>query len=246
MPLRKTLTPLGGSLAVILDKPILQSLDWDKHSILQLSIEGGAIVLRAEPRRSATSREELQPWARHLFLQLANGTEAAEDLVEEVRRFANALHALVKDKKLGQLPSSSEHKDLLAWIQKVVVFLEHREAPRRPIFTREVAREVLEELAKAHGMFVEVTAARSFGGGSPSVVAGVLWALLAEERVEVHPDSTAIRPALERMRQQGRVPQTLPSSLADALTNGVTLLRLTPAGGDYLYELRKSEPASGG
>jgi hypothetical protein len=131
---------------------------------------------------------------------------------------------------------------LLAWIQKVVEHLDHREAPPPPIFTRIIAGEILEELARAQGTFVEVTAARRFAGASPSIVAGVLWSLLARELVEVHPDSGTIRPALDRLRQQGRVPQTLPRSLTDAFTNGVTSLRLTPAGGDYLHELRRRGP----
>jgi antitoxin component of MazEF toxin-antitoxin module len=241
MALRKTLTPIGGSLGVIIDKPILQSLDLDKHSVLQLSIENGAIVLRAEPRRAASSREELHRWARHLLLQLSNSVDAPDELTEEISRLAVAFRVLTREKKLGQGPSSSKHEALLAWTQKVVELLDHREAPAPPIFTRVVAGEILEELARAQGTFVEVTASRRFGGASSSVVAGVLWSLLARELVEVHPDSSSIRPALERLRQQGRVPQTLPSSLTDALINGVTLLRLTPAGGDYLHELRRRE-----
>jgi antitoxin component of MazEF toxin-antitoxin module len=237
MALRKTLSPIGGSLGVIIDKPILQSLDLDRHSVLQLSIENGAIVLRAEPQRSASSREELQRWARHLMLRLAKSSEAPDELTEEVSRLSAAFRILVKDKKLGPAPSSSKPEALLAWAQKIVEHLDQREAPPPPIYTRVVAGEILEELARAQGTFVEVTAARS-----SSVVAGVLWSLLARELVEVHPDSSSIRPALERLRQQGRIPQTLPTSLTDALTNGVTLLRLTPAGGDYLHELRRREP----
>lgn len=242
MALRKTLSPIGGSLGVIIDKPILQSLDLDRHSVLQLSIENGAIVLRAEPQRSASSREELQRWARHLMLRLARSSEAPDELTEEVSRLSAAFRVLVKDKKLGPAPSSSKPEALLAWAQKIVEHLDHREAPPPPIYTRVVAGEILEELARAQGTFVEVTAARRFAGASSSVVAGVLWSLLARELVEVHPDSSSVRPALERLRQQGRIPQTLPTSLTDALTNGVTLLRLTPAGGDYLHELRRREP----
>jgi len=113
--------------------------------------------------------------------------------------------------------------------------------PTKPIFTRQVALAILEELADARGTFREITAARPFANASPDVVAGVLWFLLARGYVEVHSDSHTIRPMLDRLRQQGRVPETLPDSLADSLKNGVTLLRMTALGGEQLHELRRSE-----
>ena len=48
---------------------------------------------------------------------------------------------------------------------------------------------------------------------------------------------------LDRFRQHGRVPETAPDSIAAGLANGVTLLRLTAAGGEYLHELRTTERA---
>jgi hypothetical protein len=116
----------------------------------------------------------------------------------------------------------------------------------RPILTRQVALEVLEVLADARGTFREITAARPFANASPDVVAGVLWFLLARGHVEVHPDSHTIRPTLEHLRRQGRVPEHAPESVAESFKQGVTLLRLTPLGGDYLHELRKTERGEGG
>lgn len=104
---------------------------------------------------------------------------------------------------------------------------------------------MLEDLADARGTFREITAARPFANASPEVVASVLWFLLARGYVEVHADSHTIRPTLEHLRRHGRVPEHAPESVAESFKQGVTLLRLTPLGGDHLHELRKSERGEG-
>lgn len=243
--MRKTLTTIGGSLGVIVDKPILEALGIRKNTILNLSIESDALVIRAEPQRSTSSREEFNDWARSLLVRLAQASEGApsDELVAEIGRFEQTIPLFfsARTSNAGRPDSSSVHA-LRVWMQDIGEQLTAQlPPPTKPIFTRQVALAVLEELADARGTFREITAARPFVNASPDVVAGVLWFLLARGYVEVHSDSHTIRPMLERLRQQGRVPEHLPDSVADSLKNGVTLLRITPLGGEHLHELRASE-----
>lgn len=240
--MRKTLTSIGSSFGIIIDKPILEVLGITKNTILDLSVESDALVIRAQPQRAASSREEFDDWARSLLVRLLQASEesSADDLAEELGRFEQTL-PLFFPAKTARRPASTSVRDLRAWMQKVGEQLTAQKPPTpKPIFTRQVALAVLEELADARGTFREITAARPFANATPDVVAGVLWFLLARGYIEVHSDSHTIRPMLERMRQQGRVSESLPDSLADSFKNGVTLLRLTPLGGDYLHELRKT------
>ena len=242
--MRKTLTAIGSSLGVLIDKPILEVLGIGKHTVLDLSIEANALVIRAQAPRSASSREEFGDWARSLLVRLSQAADdsPADELAEEIGRFEQTLPLFIQLKApKARRPTSMTARDRRAWLQKIWEQLEAQRPPAaKPIFTRQVSLAVLEELADARGAFQEITAARPFANASPDVVAGVLWFLLARGHIEVHPESRTIRPMLERMRQQGRVPDSLPDSLAESFKNGVTLLRLTPSGGEYLHELRKS------
>ncbi|MBX3160809.1 MAG: AbrB/MazE/SpoVT family DNA-binding domain-containing protein [Deltaproteobacteria bacterium] len=240
--MRKTLTAIGSSFGVIIDKPILEVLGIGKNTILDLSVEADALVIRSQPQRAATSREEFEDWARSLLVRVLQASEesSADDLADELGRFEQALPLFVPT-KTARRPARTTAHDLQAWMRKVVEQLTAQRPPTpKPIFTREVARALLDELADARGTFREITAAQPFAQASPDIVAGVLWFLLARGYIELHPESHTVRPVLERMRQQGRVPDSLPDSLADSFKNGVTLLRLTPLGGEYLHELRTS------
>lgn len=249
--MRKTLSSIGSSLGIIIDKPILEALGITKATILHLSIESGAIVLRPEPRRTSSSREELEDWARSLLVRVSATSEDAlsDELVAEIERFEQTLPMFLDPKRsIARRGQPSAPRDARAWLQQIVQeLLALRPPPPRPILTRQVALEVLEELAAARDTFREITAARPFANATPDVVAGVLWFLLAKGYVEAHRDSHTIRPTLEHLRRQGqgRVPEHAPESVIESFTRGVTLLRLTPLGGDYLHELRKSERGEG-
>jgi antitoxin component of MazEF toxin-antitoxin module len=243
--MRKSLSSVGSSLGVIIDKPILEALGITRATILDLSIEGGAIVLRPAPRRTGSSHEELEDWARSLLVRVSATSDDVlpDDLVAELERLEQTLPLFIEVKS-SSVPRtrSSVPSDARAWLQQIVHELNARRPPSpRPILTRQVALEVLEELADARGTFREITAARPFANASPDVVAGVLWFLLTRGYVEVHADSHTIRPTLEHLRRQGRIPEHAPESIAESFKEGVTLLRLTPLGGDHLHELRKSE-----
>ena len=243
--MRKTLSSIGSSLGIIIDKPILEALGIEKNSILDMSIEGSALVIRAEPKRAASSREELEEWARSLVVRLsAHSDEAlAEDLAAEIERFEQILPLFTNiGTPSARRPNAYRSQELRSWMKQIVHQMNaQRPAPPKPILTRQVALALLEDLSDARDTFREVTAARPYAGASPSFVAGVIWFLLAQGYVEVHADSSTIRPTLERFRNHGRVPESPPDSLADSLKNGVTLLRMTPLGGEYLHELRTSE-----
>lgn len=246
--MRKTLTAIGGSLGIVIDKPILQVLGIDKGTILDFSVEDGALVIRPSPRRAASSREELEEWARSLLVRLAaaSETDSPSELSGEVERFEQTLTVLLHGQAAEAmnlpLPASRDLPALRSWIRHIVErLLSQRPPSPKPILPRQVALEVLEDLSDTGGVFREITAARSYANAPLSVVAQVLWFLVAREYVEVPQDSSTIRPALDRFRQQGRIPETLPESLAESFKNGVILLRLTPAGGEHLHELRESE-----
>ncbi len=247
--MRKTLSNVGSSLGIVIDKPILEALGITKATILDLSIEGGALVLRPEPRRTGSSREELEDWARSLLVRASTTSEdvLADDLVAEIERFEQTMPLFLDAKRsIARRGEASAPRQARAWLQQIVQeLIAGRPPPPRPILTRQVALEVLEVLEDARGTFREITAARPFANATPDMVAGVLWFLLAKGYVEVHPDSHTIRPTLEHLRRQGRVPEHAPESVAESFKQGVTLLRLTPLGGDYLYELRKSERGEG-
>lgn len=238
MALRKTLSTIGSSLGLIIDKPLLDALGISKTTILDLSIDDGALIIRVEPKRSASSRAELQDWARSLLVRLAATSEDLPplELAAELERFAQLLPTFDVQIKA---PATHGTRDLQGWMNRVVTHLIARKPAPKPIITRQVALAVLEELADARGTFREITAARPFANASPDVVAGVLWFLLAHGHVEVHADSSTIRPVLERLRQRGRIPESLPDSLADSFKNGVTLLRMTALGGEHLDQLRR-------
>ena len=243
--MRKTLSNVGSSLGIIIDKPILEALGITKATILDLSIEGGAIVLRPEPRRTGSSREEFEDWARSLLVRISATSDDVlpDDLVAELERLEQTLPLFIDVKpSSARRAGASAPREARAWLQQIVQELNaRRPPPPRPILTRQVALEVLEELADARGTFREITAARPFANAPPDVVAGVLWFLLARGYVEVHADSHTIRPTLEHLRRQGRVPEHAPASVAESFKQGMTLLRLTPLGGDHLHELRMSE-----
>lgn len=238
--LRKTLSTVGGSLALIIDKPLLEALGISKTSVLDVSIEDGALLVRAAPKRSASSKAELHEWARALLVRVAASSDETlpAELEAELDRFEQVLP--IFDLRIEATRGTETHARQ-AWLQQIVMSLVARPPAPVPILTRQVALAVLEDLARGHGAFREVTAARPFANASPDVVANVLWFLLVRGYVQVHPDSTTIRPTLDRLGQQGRVPSTPPASIADALRNGVTLLRMTPAGGEHLHQLRQSE-----
>lgn len=264
--MRKTLSSIGGSLGIIIDKPILEALGITKTTILNLSIEGGALLIRPEPQRSGSSREEFEDWARSLLVRVSAWSEDVlpKDLVDEIARFEETLPIFINLETSGEHPARSSRppdklirhsvkrikvepvarssREVRAWLQQVVQQLSARKPPPpRPILTRQTALAVLEELADARGTYREITAARPFAGASPDVVAHVLWFLLSKGYAEVHPDSSTIRPTLEHLRRHGQVPESVPDSLTDSFQHGVTLLRLTARGGDYLHELRNSE-----
>ncbi len=243
--MRKTLSSIGSSLGIVIDKPILEALGITKATILDLSIEGGAIVLRPEPRRTSSSREELEDWARSLLVRVSatSDDDLPDELAAELERFEQTLPLFVDAKQpSGRRARPTAPREARAWLQRIVQeLIAGRPPPPRPILTRQVALEVLEVLADARDTFREITAARPFANAAPDVVAAVLWFLLAKGYVEVHPDSHTIRPTLEHLRRQGRIPEHAPESVAESFKQGVTLLRLTPLGGDYLHELRKSE-----
>ena len=55
MPLVKKLTNVGGSRAVVLPKPFLDQLAIDENGEVEISVEGGRIIV--EPHRNATGAE---------------------------------------------------------------------------------------------------------------------------------------------------------------------------------------------
>lgn len=242
--MRKTLSPVGSSLGLLIDKPILEALGIDRHTVLELTIEDAAIVIRPQKARSISSRDQIEEWARSLVVRLSASPDKSPDLVAEVERLEEALTLFLPDRPRSS-PASVTLDDLRKRTRQTLQeLLATKASPSPPIFTRQVSLAILEELAAARGSYLEITAARRFAGADSSVVASVLWFLIARGYLEVHPESTAIRPALERYRKQGAIPENLPAMLSESLTQGMTLLRLSPAGGEYLYQLRASEGAS--
>ena len=49
MPLLKKLTPIGSSMGLILDRPVLEMVGIDGNTVVELSTQGRAIIVRAAP-----------------------------------------------------------------------------------------------------------------------------------------------------------------------------------------------------
>jgi antitoxin component of MazEF toxin-antitoxin module len=47
MPLLKKLTPIGNSMGLILDRPLLNLVGIDENTLVQLTTKGGSIIVRA-------------------------------------------------------------------------------------------------------------------------------------------------------------------------------------------------------
>lgn len=63
----KTLTPIGNSLGLIIDKPILKLLNIERDTELEISTDGESLVIRPRSRQSTNPGR-----------QAMNTTEAAE------------------------------------------------------------------------------------------------------------------------------------------------------------------------
>jgi antitoxin MazE len=62
--MRKTLTTIGNSLGLIIDRPILELLHIDKDTLLEIETDGKALIIRPAPadarkRRIRESTERL-------------------------------------------------------------------------------------------------------------------------------------------------------------------------------------------
>ncbi|MDR3550293.1 MAG: AbrB/MazE/SpoVT family DNA-binding domain-containing protein [Candidatus Babeliales bacterium] len=53
--MNKKLTKHGNSLALVIDKPILQLLKIDEHTTLEISIEGNALIIRTAKKKKVKS-----------------------------------------------------------------------------------------------------------------------------------------------------------------------------------------------
>lgn len=67
----KKLTKHGNSLALIIDKPILQMLDISEQTELNLSIEDGTLVISPVAKKKIRSAEEIKKIAREVMTEYA-------------------------------------------------------------------------------------------------------------------------------------------------------------------------------
>jgi antitoxin MazE len=68
----KKLTKHGNSLALIIDKPILQMLDISEHTELNLSIEDGTLVISPVTKKKLRSSAEIQKIAEEIMDKYAD------------------------------------------------------------------------------------------------------------------------------------------------------------------------------
>lgn len=237
--IRKTLTSIGNSMGVVIDRPILDLLGISKNTVLSLELRDDALVIYPERARGASSADELFEWARSLLVRLESASDdPSPALDDELVRFDVVRRVFHPNPRshppLADVPAAR------VWMRRVVEqHLRSQPPPEPPIITRTIAREVLEELAEARGAYREITAGRPYAGAAPDLVANVLWFLIARAHVELHPESRVLRPIVERLRMQQALSDHVPESVMSPLSEGVTLMRLTAAGGEYLHQLRR-------
>ncbi len=68
----KKLTKHGNSLALIIDKPILEMLNISEQTELNLSIEDGTLVISPVTKKKLRSAEEIKKIAREVMSEYAD------------------------------------------------------------------------------------------------------------------------------------------------------------------------------
>lgn len=68
----KKLTRHGNSLALIIDKPLLQLLKISEKTNLELSIEDGALIVRPVKKQTKRSQEDIQRIAQEIMDEYAD------------------------------------------------------------------------------------------------------------------------------------------------------------------------------
>jgi antitoxin MazE len=68
----KKLTKHGNSLALIIDKPILEMLNISEQTELSLSIEDGTLVISPVTKKKLRSAEEIKKIAREVMSEYAD------------------------------------------------------------------------------------------------------------------------------------------------------------------------------
>lgn len=115
-------------------------------------------------------------------------------------------------------------------------------APAIPM-TRRAQRKVLEYLESANGSYQPLGASGGFASrfDIPNVdmLADVIWYLAARGFIEISSESRVLRPILEEVHARGLPGERPPPAFIQAAKDGVTEAKLTVAGGDYLFALRR-------
>jgi transcriptional regulator with XRE-family HTH domain len=108
---------------------------------------------------------------------------------------------------------------------------------------RKAQRAVLEYLEQSAGVYQELGAdanwAKSLKLSGPDQLADVIWYLAWRGFIEFSKESKSLRPLMESYRSQGLIQDSAPPEFVKAVKDGITLARITTAGGDRLYELRR-------
>jgi hypothetical protein len=235
--------------------PLLTNMPLD-----QLAVLGGVQFVHAQTNEviweltrpiytNATTLAELADWARSLLalVDKATSQELDSTIAAELELFESRFKLLIDD--IEQLPAERNPLALgleprpgkILYKEKAGTFLKRALLAIQPppLLADQVRRKLLEYLA-TRNLYEDLSAGpgwpQKFGATSPDLLIEVTWDLLVRGMIAASDESKIVRPAVERAMSARD--ERLPPHVAKALRDGLTEVKLTVAGSDYLRTLR--------
>ena len=252
--MREDLEAVHGSFARHV-APLLTNMPLDQLAALggvQFVPAGGNEVIWELTRpiyTNAATLPELADWARSLLtlVEKARSQELEPTIAAELELFESRFKLLVDD--IERLPAERNPLALgleprpgkILYKDKAGAFLKRAllAIQPAPLLADQVRRKLLEYLA-ARNLYEDLSAGpgwpQRFGATSPDLLIEVAWDLLVRGMIAASDASKVVRPAVERALDTKDA--RMPPQVAKALREGLTEVKLTVAGSDYLRTLR--------
>jgi predicted component of type VI protein secretion system len=237
--------------------PLLTNMPLDQLAALggvQFVRAGGSGVIWELTRpiyTNASTLPELADWARSLLtlVERAKSHELDPTIAAELEQFESRFKLLVDD--IDQLPPERNPLALgleprpgkILYKDKAAAFLKRAMLAIQPapLLADQVRRKVLEYVA-ARNLYEDLSAGpgwpQKFGATSPDLLIEVVWDLLVRNMISASEASKVVRPAVEHAIST-KDPR-LQAHVAKALQDGLTELKITVPGSDYLRTLREA------
>jgi hypothetical protein len=200
---------------------------------------------------NAATLPELADWARSLLalVDKARSPELESTIAVELELFESRFKLLVDG--IERLPAERNPLALdleprpgkILYKDKAAAFLKRAllAIQPTPLLADQVRKKLLEYLA-ARNLYEDLSAGpgwpQKFGATSPDLLIEVVWDLLVRGMIAASDESKVVRPAVERAVNMKDA--RMPPHVAKALRDGLTEVKITVAGSDYLRTLREA------